>query len=221
MSDLDPIPQASTNIQFSYAYIGGNGERIEATLETHLCDDLENTYISHISFIELANNLEINLEELYFKYSPISNVCKNRTNTSKRCYNLGAVFSIFSELKPGMIRREKGWCCYSTLPLCSQAFRDRTYWTRIDEHGSVFFSGGKDCLLEESHYCFTSRQRLISRGDILFTGNKEYTIYNNPSVTNHWLRYFKKRERSLKKLLRLDKQISSIYKDKDNSPEYY
>jgi hypothetical protein len=221
MSDLDPIPQTSTNSKFSYAYIGRNGERLEAILEVHSCDELENTYISHIGFIELANNLEINLEELHFKYSPISEVCKNRTDTYERCYNLGAVFSIFSELKPGMIRREKEWCCYSTLPLCSQAFRDQTYWTRIKENGSVYFAGSADCLLETSHYCFTSRQRLISRGDILVTGNKEYTLHNNPSITNHWLWHFKRREKSIKRLLRLDKQMSMIYQDKGKSPEYY
>ena len=221
MSNLNPIPEMSKKYTFEYYYLAENNERHEAILESHSIDNLENIYISHISFKEFANNLGINLEEFHYKYSPISEICRHGLKTSERCYNLGAVFSIFTELNAGMVLKEEGKCCYSNLPLCSEAFRDKTYWTRVKEHGSALITGNESCLINLQSHCFASRQRLITRGDILCKGNKEYTLVNNPSESNHWLRYFKKREKSNRKLLRLDKQTSLIYGEKVKTVEYY
>ena len=221
MSNLNPLPQKSQKYAFEYYYLAENNERHEAILESHSNDGLENIYISHISFKEFANNLRINLEEFHYKYSPVSEICRHGSKTSERCYNLGAVFSIFTELNAGMVLKEEGKCCYSNLPLCSETFRDKTYWTRVKEHGSALVTGNESCLINLQSHCFTSRQRLITRGDILCKGNKEYTLVNNPSESNHWLRYFKKREKSNRKLLRLDKQTSLIYGEKVKTVEYY
>jgi hypothetical protein len=221
MSNLNPLPEKSQKYTFEYYYLAENNERHEAILESHSNDNLANIYISHISFKEFANNLGINLEEFHYKYSPVSEICRHGSKTSERCYNLSAVFSIFTELNAGMVLKEEGKCCYSNLPLCSEAFRDRTYWTRVKEYGSALVNGNESCLLNFQSYCFTSRQRLITRGDILCKGNKEFTLENNPSESNHWLRYFKKRERSTRKLLRLDKQKSLIYGERVKTVEYY
>ncbi len=221
MSNQNPLPEKSQKYTFEYYYLAENNERHEAFLEAHSNDNLENIYISHISFKEFANNFGINLEEFHYKYSPVSEICRHGSKTSERCYNLGAVFSIFTELNAGMVLKEEGECCYSNLPLCSKAFRDKTYWTRVKKYGSALVTGNESCLINLQSHCFTSRQRLITRGDILCKGNKEYTLENNPSESNHWLKYFKKRERSTRKFLRLDKQISLIYGEKVRAVEYY
>ena len=221
MSDLEPATGMTKSYTRKYAFTNKKGGQFEAILEFHSNNDLETTYISNSSFKELAHNLEITLEELHFKYSPISKICKHEPQTQERCYNLDVVFSIFSELKAGMVLMDKRLCCKSKLPLCSQEFRDLTYCIRTTDYTSAFFNPKGACLLEEQDYLYTSRQRLISRGDIYCEGFNEYTIYSNPSRSDHWLRYFKKRDKSIKKLLRLDKNMSLIYKENDNSPEYY
>jgi|688.fasta_scaffold530338_2 hypothetical protein len=221
MSDIESNLYITNSNTRKYAFINKKGKQFEAILEWHSNDDLETAFISNSSFKELANNLEINLEELHFKYSPISTVCEHGPPTFERCYSLERVFSIFSELKAGMVLMDEGECCNSKLPLCSQEFRDSTYWWRTTENTPVFFNFNRACLLDEKDYLYTSRQRLISRGDIFSQGVDEYTLSTNPSRTDHWLRHFKKRDKSIKLLLRLDKYISLIYKDKDNLPGYY
>ena len=221
MSDLESNLKITKSYTRNYAFTNKKGGQFEAILECHSNNDLETTYISNGSFIELAHNLEINLEELHFKYSPISKICEHGPPTFERCYSLDRVFSIFSELKAGMVLMDEGECCNSKLPLCSQEFRDSTYVWRTTENTPVFFNFNRACLLDEKDYLYTSRQRLISRGDIFCQGSQEYTLSTNPGRTDHWLRHFKKRDRSIKILLRLDKYISLIYRDKHNSPEYY
>ena len=221
MSDIESNLEFNNSNSRKYAFINKKGKKFEAILEWHSNDDFATAFISNSSFKELAHNLEINLEELHFKYSPISKICEHEPQTQERCYNLDVVFSIFSELKAGMVLMDKRLCCNSKLPLCSQEFRDLTYCIRTTEYTSAFFNAKGACLLDEQDYLNTSRQRLISRGDIYCEGFNEYTIYSNPSRSDHWLRYFKKRDKSIKKLLRLDKNMSLIYKDNDNSPEYY
>ena len=221
MSDLESNLKITKSYTRRYAFTNKKGGQFEAILECHSNNNLETSYISNGSFKELAHNLEINLEELHFKYSPISKICEHEPQTQERCYNLDVVFSIFSELKAGMVLMDKRLCCKSKLPLCSQEFRDLTYCIRTTDYTSAFFNPKGACLLEEQDYLYTSRQRLISRGDIYCEGFNEYTIYSNPSRSDHWLRFFKMRDKSIKKLLRLDKNISLIYKDNDNPPEYY
>jgi hypothetical protein len=221
MSDIESNLYITNSNTRKYAFINKKGKQFEAILEWHSNDDFANAFISNSSFKELALNLEINLEELHFKYSPISKICEHGPPTFERCYSLDRVFSIFSELKAGMVLMDEGDCCNSKLPLCSQEFRDSTYWWRTTENTPVFFNFNRACLLDEQDYLYTSRQRLISRGDIFCQGLDEYTLSTNPGRTDHWLRHFKKRERLIKILLRLDKYISLIYKDKDKSPEYY
>jgi hypothetical protein len=221
MSDIESNLYITNSNTRKYAFINKKGKQFEAILEWHSNDDFANAFISNSSFKELAHNLEINLEELHFKYSPISKVCEHGPPTFERCYSLERVFSIFSELKAGMVLMDEGDCCKSKLPLCSQEFRDSTYCWRTTENTPVFFNFNRACLLDEKDYLYTSRQRLISRGDIFCRGLDEYTLSTNPGRTDHWLRHFKKRERLIKILLRLDKYISLIYKDKDKSPEYY
>ena len=221
MSDIESNLEFNNSNSRKYAFINKKGKKFEAILEWHSNDDIATAFISNSSFKELAHNLEINLEELHFKYSPISKICEHGPPTFERCYSLDRVFSIFSELKAGMVLMDKRLCCKSKLPLCSQEFRDLTYCIRTTDYTSAFFNPKGECLLEEQDYLNTSRQRLISRGDIFCQGSQEYTLRTNPGKTDHWLRHFKKRDRSIKILLRLDKYISSIYKDKDNSPEYY
>ena len=221
MSDIESNLYITNSNTRKYAFINIKGKLFEDILEWHSNDDFANAFISNSSFKELDHNLEINLEELHFKYSPISNICEHGPPTFERCYSLDRVFSIFSELKAGMVLMDEGDCCNSKLPLCSQEFRDSTYWWRTTENTPVFFNFNRACLLDEQDYLYTSRQRLISRGDIFCQGLDEYTLSTNPGRTDHWLRHFKKRERLIKILLRLDKYISLIYKDKDKSPEYY
>ena len=221
MSDLESNLKITKSYTRNYAFTNKKGGQFEAILECHSNNDLETSYISNGSFIELAHNLEINLEELHFKYSPISKICEHGPPTFERCYPLDRVFSIFSELKAGMVLMDEGECCNSKLPICSQEFRDITYGWRTTENAPVFLPFKRACLLDEQDYLYTSRQRLISRGDIFCQGSQEYTLRTNPGKTDHWLRHFKKRDRSIKILLRLDKYISLIYKDKHNSPEYY
>ena len=221
MSDLESNLKITNSNTRKYAFINIKGKKFEAILEWHSNDDCATAFISNSSFKELAHNLEINLEELHFKYSPISKICEHEPQTQERCYNLNVVFSMFSELKAGMVLMDKGLCCNSKLPLCSQEFRDLTYCIRTTEYTSAFFNAKGACLLDEQDYLNTSRQRLISRGDIFCQGSQEYTLSTNPGKFDHWLRHFKKRDKSIKILLRLDKYISLIYKDKHNSPEYY
>lgn len=221
MSDLESNFKITNSNTRKYAFINIKGKKLEAILEWHSNDDFATAFISNSSFKELAHNLEINLEELHFKYSPISKICEHGPPTFERCYPLDRVFSIFSELKAGMVLMDEGECCNSKLPLCSQEFRDSTYIWRTTENTPVFFNFNRACLLDEQDYLYTSRQRLISRGDIFCQGSQEYTLSTNPGRSDHWLRHFKKRDRSIKTLLRLDKYLTSIYKDKDKSPEYY
>ena len=221
MSDIESNLKITKSYTRKYAFLNKKSQQFGAILECHSNDNLATSYISNSSFKELAHNLEINLEELHFKYSPISKICEHEPQTQERCYNLDVVFSIFSELKAGMVLMDKGLCCNSKLPLCSQEFRDLTYCIRTAENTSAFFNFNGACLLDEQDYLYTSRQRLKSRGDIFCQGVHEYTLSTNPGRSDHWLRHFKKRDRSIKILLRLDKYISSIYKDKDKSPEYY
>ena len=119
MSDLEPATGMTKSYTRKYAFTNKKGGQFEAILEFHSNNDLETTYISNSSFKELAHNLEITLEELHFKYSPISKICKHEPQTQERCYNLDVVFSIFSELKAGMVLMDKRLCCKSKLPLCS------------------------------------------------------------------------------------------------------
>jgi hypothetical protein len=212
------IPNSNT---LKYYFLNKEGKEYEATLAWHLEDDCANAFIFESSFRELAHNLEINLEELHFKYSPLSKVCLSGPPTSERCYPLDKVFNIFSELKAGMVLMNEKNCCHSNLPLCSQAFRDSTYLLRTNGHTSVFFNFNRECLIDEQEYLYTSKQRLKTRGDIYCDGSEEYTLNTNPGKTDHWLWHFKKLNRSIEKLLRLEKSISNIYKNKDNPPEYY
>jgi len=205
----------------NYFYISPKGRRLEANLETHSNSDFDGIYIDNSGFLDLANNLGINLEEFRFKYSTVSEICEHSDQVLGRCYDLSKVLHIFSELKASLIFTKDYPCCYSKTWLCSSEMRDSVCWNQISTYPPGFPVNGGKCLLNEGAYWGLSTQRLRAQGVLFYLGNKEYTIEKSPLDNFNLAGYFKKRKNVINKALRLDKQVSLIYQNKENVSEYY
>jgi hypothetical protein len=208
-------------LTYNYFYISTEGLRLEASLETHSNNDLDSNYIDNNGFQELANNLGINLEEFRFKYSVVSEICEHPIQVLERCYNLSKVLHIFSELKAGLMLTKDYPCCYSKSWLCSSEMRDVVCHRQISTYPQGYAVNAEKCLLNEGAYWELSTQRLRAEGALFYVGDKEYTIEKSPMDIFQWERYFKKRNNMIKKALRLDSQVSLIYRNKENISEYY
>ena len=93
--------------------------------------------------------------------------------------------------------------------------------TQLNISPSGFGVNDGECLLNVDVHWLLSMQRLRAQGILLSVGDKEYTIETNPSDFSNWTRYDSKRKSRIKKALRLDKQKSLIYQDKENKSDYY
>ena len=204
-----------------YYYINEEGQYLEAKLEAHSKNDSDTVYISNSVFKDFAKNLGINLEEFRFKYSTVSNICEHQSDFSGRCYDLSEVICIFTELKPGSVRTKDSHCCSSKISLCSTEMRDMVCRNQLNISRSGFGVNDGECLLNIDVHWLLSMQRLRAQGILLSVRDKEYTIETNPSDFSNWTRYDNKRKSRIKKALRLDKQKSLIYQDKENTSDYY
>lgn len=221
MSDLEPIPGVIKKLTLKYFYISKKGLRQEAKLETHFNNDLGPIYISNSSFKDCAGNFGINLDEFRFKYSTLSEVCEHMDRASERCYDYSTVFYIFISLKAGLVETKEHLCCFSEMPLCSAEMRDAVCYNQISTYPAGFIVNRGKCLLNDDVYWMLSKQRLNALGVLFYRGGKEYTLEKDPSDYFAWSRYWKKRNRKIKKAERLDNQTSVIYRDKDNMSDYY
>jgi len=205
----------------NYFYIGPNGSRLEASLVTHSNNDLEGVYIDNSGFKDLAENLEINLEEFRFKYSVVSEICEHSNQVLERCYNLSKVLYIFSELKAGLMLTSDYPCCFSKSWLCSSEMRDVVCHDQISSFPPGFPVNGGECLLNEKAYWGVSTQRLRSEGALFYVGDKEFTIEKSPIDVFMWERYFNNQKSRINKALRLKNQTSLIYRNNGHVSEYY
>ena len=204
-----------------YFYINEKGQYLEAKLEAHSKYDSDTVYISNSVFKDFAKNLGINLEEFRFKYSTVSEICEHQSDFSGRCYNLTEVICMFTELKPGSVRRKDSHCCSSKISLCSTEMRDMVCRNQLNNYPSGFGVNDDECLLNVDVHWLLSMQRLRAQGILFYVGDKEYTIETYPSDYSNWKRYDSKRKSRIKRALRLDKQKSLIYQDKENTSDYY
>jgi hypothetical protein len=205
----------------NYFYISKEGQRLEANLETHSNKNLDRFYISNSGFKDLANNFGINLEEFRFKYSTVSEVCEHLDRVSERCYDLFKVLNIFAELKAGLIMINDFLCCYSKIGLCSTEMRDAECHKQKSTNPSGFPFIGGNCLLNEHSHWALSTQRLRAQRALLYVEDKECTIEKYHLDYGTWSSYENKRKSIIKKVLRLDKQVSLIYRNNENTSEYY
>jgi hypothetical protein len=221
MSELQPISEITKTQILNYFYINQQGQRLEAILETHSNNDFESAYISNSSFKSLATNLGINLDEFRFKYSTVSEVCEHVDSDFERCYEYSKVLEIFTALKAGLVRIKNHRCCYSEIQLCSAEMRDVVCRNQISNYPPGFLVNGGECLLNEEDHWMLSTHRLRVLGVLFYTGGKEYTLEQYPTDYSAWTRYWKKRDKKIRKALRLENQTNIIYKVKENLSEYY
>jgi len=226
MSHLESIPEVPASYDHNYKYFNDEVSGWVLKLANQKNEDFEGIFINENNFLFLANFFKINLDEFYFKYSPVSIICNHDDSSSKRCFNLGLVLEIFSELKPGLTSLEEGArCCHTGLPLCLSEHRDRQLESFIlDQKTLLPFcnTGEKYCLLDKERYLRPSRVRLQSSG----------TLYEVDSVLRYVLDMkFLKGDQVLKcndhsklvetKARKLNEALTRIFQDKNKRPEYY
>ena len=226
MSHLESIPEVSKGFSHNYKYFSDEVSRLVVKLENLKNEDIERLFINESNFIVLADFFKINLDEFYFKYSPVSIVCNHEDSSSRRCYNLGLVLEIFSELKAGLAPLEEGArCCHTGLPLCLSEHRDAQLGSFIHDQKTLlpFCNTGKAyCLLYQERYIRPSRFRLLSSGTV-------YSVNGVPRYVQD-MKFFEG-DRLLKclnhsklvetKARKLNEAVTRIFQDKNKRPEHY
>jgi hypothetical protein len=226
MSHLESIPEVPASYDHNYKYFNDEVSGWVLKLADQKNEDFEEIFINESSFIAFADFFNINLDEFYFKYSPVSIVCNHEDSSSRRCYNLGLVLEIFSELKAGLASLEEGArCCLTGLPLCLSEHRDEQLGSFIHDQKTLLpYCNTEEayCLLYQERYIRPSRVRLLSSG----------TVYSVNGVPRYVLDMkFLKSDRVLKrndhsklvktKARKLNEALTRIFQDKNKRPEHY
>jgi hypothetical protein len=226
MSHLESISEVPTSYNHNYKYFNDEVAMLVAKLANQKNENFEGIFINQDSFFVLADFFEINLDEFYFKYSPISTICNHEDSSSRRCYNLGLVLEIFSELKAGLASLEVGArCCLTGLPLCLSEHRDGQLRRFIHDQKTLLpycNTGEVFCLLDQERYLRPSRVRLQSSG-ILYEVNGE-TRYVQDMNFFEGDRLLKCNDHSNlveKKAKKLNESVTRVFQDKDREPDYY
>jgi len=226
MSHLESITEVPVSYNHKYNYFNDEVSRLVSKLANLKNEDFEEVFINENNFLVLADFFKINLDEFYFKYSPVSIICDHEDSSSRRCYNLGLVLEIFSELKSGLaFLGEDARCCHTGLPLCLSEHRDWQLGSFINDQKTLLpycNTGEKFCLLDQEKYIRPSRARLLRSG----------TVYHVNSVPRYVLDMkFLDLDRLQKcidhsklvetKARKLNEAVTRIFQDKNKRPEYY
>lgn len=226
MNHLESIPEVPEEFSHNYKYFNDEVSGWVLKLANLNNQDIKMLYINETTFIILADFFNINLDEFSFKYSPISIMCNHEDSSSRRCYNLGLVLEIFSELKSGLISLEEGVrCCHTGLPLCLSEYRDRQLGIFIHDQKTLLpycNTGEKFCLLDQEKYFRPSRARLQSSGTLYEVNGVSRFVQDMKFLDldrlDHCLNNLIILEKKAKKL---NETVTRIFQGKNKRPEYY
>ena len=226
MSHLESIPEVPASYDHNYKYFNDEVSGWVLKLANQKNEDFEGIFINENNFLFLANFFKINLDEFYFKYSPVSIICNHDDSSSKRCFNLGLVLEIFSELKPGLTSLEEGArCCHTGLPLCLSEHRDRQLESFILDQKTLLpycNTGEAYCLLYQERYIRPSRFRLLRSGTVYsVNGVPRYVQDLKFLDLDRLSKCFDHIELVEKKAKKLNETVTRIFQDKNKRPEYY
>ena len=226
MSHLESIPEVPASYDHNYEYFNDEVSGWVLKLANQKNEDFERIFLNETTFIAMADFFKINLDEFFFKYSPISIICNHEDSSSRRCYNLSLVFEIFSELKAGIALIEgSARCCHTGLPLCLSEHRDGQLGSLIHDQKTLTpycNTGEADCLLYQERYIRPSRFRLLRSGTVysvngapryvqdmkFFNGDKLLKCLNHSKLVRT-------------KAKKLNEALTRIFQDKNIRPEYY
>jgi len=226
MSHLESIPEVPASYDHNYKYFNDEVSGWVLKLANQKNEDFEEIFINESNFIAFADFFEINLDEFYFKYSPVSIICNHEDSSSRRCYNLGLVLKIFSELKAGLASLEEGArCCLTGLPLCLSKHRDEQLASFIHDQETLLpycATGEKFCLLYQERYIRPSRFRLLSSGKVYSVNGvpryvQDMKFLNLDRLSKH-LDHIQLVKKKAKKL---NEAVTKIFQDKNKRPEHY
>ena len=226
MSHLESIPEVPASYDHNYKYFNDEVSGWVLKLADQKNEDFEEIFINEINFIAIADFFEINLDEFYFKYSPVSVICNHEDSSSRRCYNLGLILEIFSELKAGLASLEEGArCCHTGLPLCLSEHRDRQLESFIHDQKTLLpfcSTGEKYCLLDKERYLRPSRVRLSSSGTLYeVNGESRYVQDMKFFEGDRLLKCLKHSKLVKTKARKLNEALIRIFQDKNKRPEHY
>ena len=226
MSHLESIPEVPASYDHNYKYFNDEVSGWVLKLANQKNEDFEGIFINENNFLFLANFFKINLDEFYFKYSPVSIICNHDDSSSKRCFNLGLVLEIFSELKAGLAFLEEGArCCHTGLPLCLSEHRDGQLESFIFDQKTLlpFCNTGKAyCLLDQERYVRPSRLRLQSSGTVYHVNGVPRYVQDMKFFEGDRLLKCLDHSKLVKtKARKLNEALTRIFQDKNKRPEYY
>ena len=226
MSHLESIPEVPGSYDHNYKYFNDEVSGWVLKLANQKNEDFERIFVNETTFIALADFFKINLDEFFFKYSPVSIICDHEDSSSRRCYNLALVLGIFSELKAGLASLEVGArCCLTGLPLCLSEHRDGQLRSFIHDQKTLLpycATGEAYCLLDQERYVRPSRLRLQSSGTVYHVNGVPRYVQDIKFLNLDRLgKCFDYLKLNKEKANKLNEAVTRIFQDKNKRPEYY